>query len=102
MHVKKNDTVFVLSGKDKDKIGEVLKVYPKENRVVVSGINIVTKHKKPNRENMQGGLIKVEAPINASKVMLYCNSCKKATRIKHEFLNDGTKVRVCRHCNEKI
>ncbi len=102
MHVKKNDTVLVLSGKDKDKIGEVLKVNPKKNTVIVSGVNIVTKHKKPSRENMQGGIIKVEAPINASKVMLYCNKCKKTTRIKHEFLNDGSKVRICRHCSENL
>ena len=102
MHVKKNDTVLVLSGKDKDKIGEVLKVNPKKNTVIVSGVNIVTKHKKPSRENMQGGIIKVEAPINASKVMLYCDKCKKTTRIKYEFLNNGSKVRVCRHCNENL
>lgn len=102
MHVKKNDMVLVISGKDKDKIGEVLNVNPKKNMIIVSGINIVTKHKKANRENMQGGILKVEAPINASKVMLYCNDCKKTTRIKHEFLDDGSKVRVCRHCKKKI
>lgn len=102
MHVKKNDTVAVLSGKDKDKIGEVLKVNPKKGTVIVSGINIVTKHRKPSRENMQGGIIKVEAPINASKVMLYCTKCKKTTRIKHNFLEDGSKVRVCRHCDAQL
>lgn len=102
MHVKKNDTVLVISGKDKDKIGEVLKVNPKKNTVIVSGVNIVTKHKKPSRDNMQGGILKVEAAINASKVMLYCNGCKKVTRIKHEFLNDGIKIRVCKHCKQKI
>lgn len=102
MHVKKNDTVLVISGKDKDKIGEVLRVNPKKNTIIVSGVNIVTKHKKPTRENMQGGILKVESFINASKVMLYCNSCKKVTRIKHEFLKDGSKVRICKHCNEKI
>lgn len=102
MHVKKNDTVLVISGKDKDKIGEVLKVNPKKNAVIVSGVNIVTKHKKPTRDNVQGGMIKVEAFINASKVMLYCNACKKVTRVKYEFLNDGSKVRVCRHCKDKL
>jgi len=102
MHVRKNDTVYIVSGKDKDKIGEVLKVNPDKNTVIVGGINIVTKHVKPNRQNMQGGIIRVEAPINASKVMLYCTSCKKSTRIKYEFADDGTKVRICRHCERTM
>ena len=102
MHVKKSDTVYVLSGKDKDKIGEVLKVNPKKNTIIVSGVNIVTKHRKPSRENMQGGIIKTEAAINASKVMLYCKKCSKSTRIKYELLEDGSKIRVCRHCKEQI
>lgn len=102
MHIKKNDKVLVISGKDKDKIGEVLEVNPKKNSVVVSGVNIVSKHKKPSKDNMQGGILKIEASINASKVMLYCENCKKSTRIKHDFLNDGSKVRICKHCEKKI
>lgn len=102
MHVRKNDLVYIVSGKDKDKTGEVLKVNPKKNTVIVSGVNVVTKHIKPNRQNVQGGIIKQEAPIHGSKVMLYCDSCKKATRIKHEFVDDGTKVRVCKHCGKKL
>lgn len=102
MHVKKNDKVLVISGKDKDKVGEVLKVNPKKNSVIVSGVNIVSKHKKPSKDNMQGGIVKVEAFINASKVMLYCDSCNKVTRIKHSILDDGSKVRVCKHCGKKI
>lgn len=102
MHVKRNDKVLVISGKDKDKIGEVLKVNPKKGTIIVSGVNIVTRHTKPTSSNMQGGIVKVESPINASKVMLYCSKCNKVTRIKHEFLNDGTKVRVCKHCKEEI
>ena len=102
MHVKKSDTVYILSGKDKDKIGEVLKVNPKKNLVIVSGVNIVTKHKKPSRDNMQGGIIKLESYINASKVMLYCKKCSKSTRIKYKFLDDGSKVRICKHCGEQI
>lgn len=102
MHVKKSDKVLVISGKDKDKIGEVLKVDPKKGRVIVSGVNILTKHKKPSNKDVQGGIVKVEGFINASKVMLYCEGCKKVTRIKHEFLDDGSKVRVCRHCGKKL
>lgn len=102
MHVKKNDKVLVISGKDKDKIGEVLKVNPKKNSVIVSGVNIVSKHKKPSKDNMQGGIVKVEAFINASKVMLYCESCSKTTRINYKFLEDGSKVRICKHCKQQM
>lgn len=100
VHVRKNDTVVVISGKDKGKIGEVLKVNPKTGRVLVKGVNIVTKHQKPSKENMQGGIINMEAAINSSKVMLHCNKCKNATRISHKVLEDGSKVRVCKKCGE--
>ena len=81
VHVRKNDKVVVISGKDKGKIGEVLKVNPKKGTVVVKDVNVVKKHQKPNRENMQGGIVEREAAINSAKVMLYCEKCKKATRI---------------------
>lgn len=100
IHVRRNDTVMIISGKDKGKIGEILAVIPKKGRVVVKGVNIVTKHQKPNKENMQGGIIQMEAPINSSNVMLYCDKCKKVTRISKKVLEDGTKVRVCKKCGE--
>ena len=100
VHVRKNDTVIVISGKDKGKTGEVLKVIPKTGRVIVKGVNIVKKHQKPNKQNMQGGIIEMEAAINSSKVMLFCEKCKKATRISHKLLEDGAKVRVCKKCGE--
>lgn len=100
VHVRKKDTVMVISGKDKGKIGEVLEVIPKKGKVVVKGVNIVSRHTKPNRQNVQGGIIKKEAPIFSSKVMLYCNNCKNVTRISHKILDDGTKVRVCKKCGE--
>lgn len=100
VHVKKNDTVVVISGKDQGKIGEVLRVIPKAGKVLVKGVNIVSKHQKPSRQSMQGGIVKVEAPIFSSKVMLYCDKCKSATRISHKVLEDGTKVRVCKKCGE--
>lgn len=100
IHVRKQDTVVVVSGKDKGKVGEVLQVLPKNGKVLVKGVNVVTKHEKPSRANMQGGLVHVEAPIYSSKVMLYCNNCKSATRISHKVLEDGTKVRVCKKCGE--
>lgn len=100
IHVRKKDTVMVISGKDKGKTGEVLAVMPKTGKVLVKGINEVTKHQKPNKANMQGGIIKKEAPIYSSKVMLYCDKCKAVTRISHKLLEDGTKVRVCKKCGE--
>lgn len=77
VHVRKNDTVVVISGKDKGKTGEVLRVIPKTGKVVVKGVNLVKKHQKPNRQNMQGGIIEMEAAINSSKVMLFCEKCKR-------------------------
>ena len=100
VHVRKKDTVMVISGKDKGKTGEGLAVNPKTGRVVVAGVNVVTKHQKPNRQNMQGGIVNFEAPINSSKVMLYCDKCKNVTRISNKVLEDGTKVRVCKKCGE--
>ncbi|MDV3429254.1 MAG: 50S ribosomal protein L24 [Bacillota bacterium] len=100
IHVIKKDTVMVISGKDKGKTGEILKVYPKKGKVLVKGVNVVSKHQKPNKENVQGGIIHKEAPIFSSKVMLYCNKCKSVTRISHKILEDGSKVRVCKKCNE--
>lgn len=100
IHVRKNDTVVVVSGKDKGKTGEVLKVSPKNGKVIVQGVNIVKKHQKPNRANAQGGIIEKEGAIYSSKVMLYCNKCKNATRISNRILEDGSKVRVCKKCGE--
>ncbi|AYD41392.1 50S ribosomal protein L24 [Clostridium fermenticellae] len=100
LHVRKKDKVMVISGKDKGKIGEVLSVIPKSGKVVVKDVNIVSKHQKPNKANMQGGIIKREAPIYSSKVMLYCDKCKSVTRISHKILEDGSKVRVCKKCGE--
>lgn len=100
IHVRKQDTVMVISGKDKGKIGEVVSVLPKTNKVLVKGVNLVTKHQKPSKENMQGGIVHKEAPIYSSKVMLYCTKCKSVTRISHKLLDDGTKVRICKKCGE--
>lgn len=100
VHVRKNDTVMVISGKDKGKTGEVLTVMPKTGKVVVKGVNVVSKHQKPSQANMQGGIIKKEAPIYSSKVMLYCTKCKSVTRISNKILEDGAKVRVCKKCGE--
>ncbi len=100
IHVKSGDKVVIVSGKDKGKVSSVKKVITSENKVVVEGANIVTKAQKAQGGN-QGGLIKVEAPMDSSKVMLYCSACEKATRIKYEVI-DNKKVRICKKCGEKI
>ena len=102
MHVKAGDRVVVLSGKDKGKQGNIKKVYAKEAKVEVEGVNIITKAQKPNpMAGIQGGLNKFEAPMDSSKVMVICPGCEKPTRIKYE-VKDGKKVRICKKCGEKL
>ena len=101
MNIKKDDKVIVLSGKDKGKQGEVLVAEPKAGKVIVKGVNVATKHQKPKKQGQEGGIIKVETPIYASKVMLVCPKCGKATRVAHK-ITDGKKVRVCKKCGAEI
>lgn len=101
-HIKKDDKVKVIAGKDNGKIGKVLKVIRKDNRVIVENINKVKRHVKPSMQNRQGGIIEKEAPIHLSNVMLMCNHCMKPVRVKSKDLEDGKKVRVCGACNENI
>ncbi len=102
LSIKKDDTVIVLSGKDKGKQGKVLTVLPKERKVIVEKINIVSRHTKPRREGEQGGIIKKEAPIYACKVMRVCPKCKKPTRPASKVGADGKRVRVCKKCGAEI
>ena len=101
MNIKKDDKVVVLSGKDKGKQGKVLVAMPKTGKVVVEGINVATKHKKAQKQGEEGGIIKVETPLYASKVELVCPKCGKATRAGHKMGKDG-KVRVCKKCGAEI
>jgi large subunit ribosomal protein L24 len=100
MHVKKGDTVVVISGANKGKTGKVLAACPKDGRVIVENVNMVTKHVKPRGVGQQGGRVEKEGPLYASNVMLYCDKCKKGTRVAYKFLEDGTKARVCKKCGE--
>ena len=102
VHVKKGDTVMVLSGKDKDKQGKVLSVNPDKGMVLVEGVNMSTKHKKPKGRYQQGGIIRQESPINSSKVMIVCGKCGKPTKIAKKFLDNGEKARTCKKCSEII
>jgi len=102
VHVKTGDRVIVTAGKDKGKIGNIKKVNPSEAKVVVEGANLVTKAQKANpAAGVQGGLIKIEAALNSSNVMIVCPSCEKPTRIKHDVV-ENKKIRVCKKCGEQL
>ena len=102
LHVKRDDEVIVISGDDKGKRGKVVETSPEEGKVIVSGVNVVSKHTKPRKQGDQGGIIKVDGPIYADKVMLYCSKCGKGVRAAHKILDDGKKVRVCAKCGENL
>ena len=97
MHVKKGDKVVVIAGSDKGKTGKVLAGIPKQNRVIVEGVNMVTKHQKQTREMQQAGIVHKEGAINSSNVMLYCDKCKSGVRTESKIEN-GKKVRACKKC----
>jgi len=101
LNIKKKDKVVVLSGKDKGKKGEVLKVFPDAKKVVVAKINFVKRHTKPTQRDT-GGIREKEAPLAMSKVMLICPKCEQPSRAKTDRLSDGSKIRVCRKCGEMI
>ena len=101
LHVKTGDNVMIISGKDKGKTGKVLAVSPKEGKVIIEGRNMVTKHVKPRRQGEQGGIVKAEGAMYASKVMPVCPKCNKPTRVGHAVV-DGKKVRVCKKCGAQL
>ena len=102
MKIRKNDTVQVATGKDKGKKGKVRFAHPKDEKVIVEGINYIKRHTKAKRQVRQAGIIELEAPIHISNLMLLCNKCDKPTRVGFSFLEDGRKVRTCRSCHEVI
>ena len=105
VHVKKDDTVIVVSGDDRGKTGKVLEVSPKEGKVIVQGVGIVKKHVKPRPPQENGGIVEVEGAMYASKVQIYCSSCKKATRVAHKFVEKNgkkSKVRTCAKCGAEL
>lgn len=102
--VVKNDNVIVLSGNYRGKTGKVLKVFPKENRIVVEGVNLIKKHSRPTQQLPQGGIVEKEGPIHASNVKVICPKCNRPTRVGTRILEDKSKVRYCKHpdCGEII
>ncbi|WP_228060778.1 50S ribosomal protein L24 [Coleofasciculus sp. LEGE 07081] len=102
MHVKKGDTVQVITGRDKGKVGEILQTLPKLSKVVVKGINVKTKHVKPQQEGETGQIVTFEVPIHSSNVMLYSNKEKVTSRVCYTFTEDGRKVRMLKKTGEII
>ena len=100
VHVKKNDNVKIIAGKDRGKEGKILKVFPKKNRVIIEGVNLVKRHTKPNQSNPQGGIVEKEAPIHASNVMLLLNG--ETTRTGIRILKDGSKVRFSKKTGDIV
>ena len=101
MNIRKDDKVVVISGKDKGKMGKVLVSNPKAGKVIVEGVSVATKHQKPRKQGEEGGIIKVETPIYACKVMVICPKCGKPTRVAHK-LDAGKNVRVCKKCGANL
>lgn len=102
MHVKKGDTVFVITGKDKGKKGRVIAANPKKDRVLVEGINMIKKHAKPSQGNPQGGILNQEAPIHVSNVMIVDPKSGEPTRVGYKVLDNGNKVRIAKKSGEQI
>lgn len=101
MHVKKGDTVKILSGKDKGKTGKVISADPKNGKVIVEGVSVATKHQKAKKQGQDGGIMKIETPVYVSKVQLVCPKCNKGVRVGYKYVADK-KLRVCRKCGTEI
>ena len=98
--IRRNDTVVVMTGKDRGKRGRVLRLLPSKNRLIIEGVNFIKRHTKPNRgKNIKGGVVEREAAIHSSNVQLVCPECGDPARLGHRILEDGQKVRICRKCD---
>lgn len=101
-YLKKDDQVEVIAGKDKGRVGKILKVYPAKNQATVERVNMIKRHQKATGENQQGQIVEKEATIHVSNLQLICPECTKTGRIGRKILEDGTKVRFCKNCGESI
>jgi large subunit ribosomal protein L24 len=103
LHIRKNDQVLVISGKDRGKRGKVLRLIPSRGRAIVERINMIKRHTRPNpSQNIKGGIVEREASIEVSNLMVVCNECDQPTRARHKYLADGRKVRICHRCEGVI
>jgi large subunit ribosomal protein L24 len=101
-HIKKNDKVMVIAGKEKGKTGKVLKILPKRDRAVVEKVNFIKRHMRPGAHSRQGGIVEKENPINISNLIVVCGKCTDPTRVGRRVLEDGSRVRYCKKCDEII
>jgi len=102
MQIRKNDSVLVVSGKEKGKKGRVIAVYPGTNRVLIEKLNMIKRHTRPNQQLRQGGIVEKESPISAANVRLICSKCDKPTTVSRKEQGEGARVRVCKECNAAI
>ncbi len=102
MYLKKNDSVQIITGKDRGKKGKVLQTFPESNKVVVEGMNMMAKNVRPKRQGEKGQVVRYNAPVDASNVALYCNKCSKPVKIGFTKTADGKKIRICRKCKQNI
>jgi large subunit ribosomal protein L24 len=102
MKIRKGDQVYVIAGKDVGKTGEVTRVIPDRDRVIVDGVNVAKRHQRATNATMQGGIIDKDMPLHVSNVAIICSSCESTSRIGYRFEGDGTKVRVCRKCGKDL
>ena len=102
MQVRKNDSVMVISGKERGKTGKVLRVLPDQDAVIVERLNMVKRHTKPRGPQQPGGIVEKEASIHSSNIMMMCDKCNAPVRVGRKILADGKKIRICRRCNEAL
>ncbi|UCG13032.1 MAG: 50S ribosomal protein L24 [Deltaproteobacteria bacterium] len=99
-HIRRDDTVMVIAGKEKGKTGKILKILPKKDRAVVEKVNFIKRHMRPGHHSRQGGIVEKENPIQISNLMLVCGKCTDPTRVGRKVLEDGKRVRYCKKCGE--
>jgi large subunit ribosomal protein L24 len=102
MRIKKGDTVFVITGKEKGKTGKILRFSKDTSRALVQGVNFVKRHTRQTRQDKPGGILQKESTLHVSNLMFYCPRCSKASRLAAKFLSDGSKVRICKKCQEMV
>jgi large subunit ribosomal protein L24 len=102
VQIRKNDSVMVISGRERGKTGKVLRVLPEKDALVVERVNMVKRHSKPRGAQQPGGIVEKEAAIHASNIMIMCDKCNAPVRIGRKQLSDGNKIRICRRCGEAL
>lgn len=102
MKIKKNDNILVIKGKDRNKTGKVIGILPEKGKVMVGGVNIIKRHRRPRKAGEKGQILSVEAPLRVENIMVICPKCGKPSRVGYKKLENGEKVRVCKKCDQEI